>query len=364
MKLEKYKNKGLSGLINLGNTCFLNSTLQLLSHTYELNECLNNKDCRKKIKDNDDAKILIEWNNLRNMLWKKNDVVSPNDFFNSIKNIEKIKGEIIFTQHKEHDLTEFLIFIINSFHNALSRDVNITIVGNVINDKDKIAIICFEKIKNMYEKNYSEIIKIFYAIQVSEITFINSGKINITPEPYFIVNLPIPELISDSSVSSFVSSSVSSSVLEPLSIFDCFDTYVNEEIIDGDNSIIDETTGEKHAFKKKLMFWSFPDILIINLNRRYLKKNYNMVSFPLENLNLSKYVIGYNNESSIYDLYGVGNHIGNEFTGHYTSYIKNANGNWYNYNDTNVIPLDENDVVSINAYCLFYRKQSKANKSN
>ena len=44
---EMYKGKGLTGLLNIGNSCYINSFVAVLSHTYELNEFLNNKSYQK-----------------------------------------------------------------------------------------------------------------------------------------------------------------------------------------------------------------------------------------------------------------------------------------------------------------------------
>ena len=80
------------------------------------------------------------------------------------------------------------------------------------------------------------------------------------------------------------------------------------------------------------------------------------VDIPFD-LDLSSFVKGYNASSYKYDLYGVYNHWGGSFGGHYTGNILNANGKWYTFNDTNVMEIAENNVISVNSYCLFYRKK-------
>ena len=218
-----------------------------------------------------------------------------------------------------------------------------SIEGEVKDEKDKIAVKCFERIKNMYEKDYSEIWNIFYGIQVCQLeNSVTGKKLNMIPEPYFIINLPIP-----------------GNNKSP-TLIDCFDLYVETEILDGDNSILDEETGNKVSTKKNIMFWNFPNILVIDIKRFNVmnRKNQIMVDFPLENLNLSKYVIGYNKDTFIYDLYGVCNHSGSVIGGHYTSFVKNANGKWYHYNDTSVAEVSMiQQIVTPKAYCFFYRKR-------
>jgi len=344
MNFEKYKDKGLSGLANLGNTCFLNSTMQILSHTYELNEFLNMQTYKKRLKNKYDSILLVEWDNLRQLLWNENCIVSPYKFVKAVQKVARIKNYELFTGFEQNDLPEFLIFIIDCFHNAISREVNMEIKGSILNEKDKIAVICFERIKQMYSKDYSEIWNMFYGIQLSQLISLETNEIiSITPEPYFIINLPIP------------TNNKSPSLL------DCFDLYVEGETLDGENAVFNEKTNKKESARKNMTFWTFPSILVIDIKRfnSSNRKNQILIDFPLENLDLSKYVSGYKKQSYIYDLYAVCNHSGSALGGHYTSFIKNANAKWYHFNDTNVSEVTNlNYIISPKAYCFFYRKKN------
>lgn len=340
MDVTKYKNKGLSGLANLGNTCFINSCIQVLSHTYELNNFLDNESYKNKLKNKYDSALLIEWDNLRKILWNNNCVVSPGKFISTIQKVAKLKNMEIFTGYSQNDVSEFLLFLIDCFHSSISREITITISGNPQSDTDNLAMKCFEMVKNTYSKDYSEIWNLFYAVNVSEITRVDNGKVlSMNPEPFFMVDLPIPPKNKSPS------------------LIDCFNHYVEGEIIQG---YTDEETKEKIDIRKKILFWSFPNVLAIDLKRfnNRFQKNQIYVTFPLDDLDLSDYVIGYKKQNFKYELYGVCNHSGGVMGGHYTSYVKNANEKWYHYNDTSVTEVGINEsIVSPKAYVLFYRKK-------
>lgn len=70
------------------------------------------------------------------------------------------------------------------------------------------------------------------------------------------------------------------------------------------------------------------------------------VDFPLDGLDMSKYVIGKEEGSDmIYDCYAVSNHYGNMGFGHYTAYAKNAlNDKWYEYDDSRVQQISDDKV--------------------
>ena len=87
------------------------------------------------------------------------------------------------------------------------------------------------------------------------------------------------------------------------------------------------------------------------------KKNKTKVVFE-DVLDIAQYTAK-TSTSTMYDLYAVIVHKGHTCTsGHYTCYVKAANGKWFNMNDSFVSEVSFSKVRKDEAYVLFYSKKS------
>ena len=99
-------------------------------------------------------------------------------------------------------------------------------------------------------------------------------------------------------------------------------------------------------------------MLIIHLKRfdNYQRKIKKFIYYD-EILNLSKLNKNDSNEKVFYKLSSMLLHEGNSVdSGHYYSYIKASNNNWYIFNDHYVMKEDKNNILNQKPYLLFYEK--------
>ena len=340
---KNYLEHGYTGLTNLGNTCFLNSCIQILTHTPELHNIFKNKAVLARIETNkrlDETIILEEWKTLAELMWSGNGIVKPVKFVTSVQQVALKKNIEIFTGFAQNDVTEFLRFVVNCFHMSIARPVKVSIKGKVKTKVDTMAVKCCEMLNDIYSKEYSEIYELFYGTCVTELKSVQKEIYSSKPEHFFIIDLPIP--VEEKSTN--------------ITLYDCFDLFVKEELMHGDNQWFNEKTGKKEDVLRRNYFWNFPKILVITLKRfSSLNTRLNhLVDCPLTGLDLSKYAEGYDSSKYIYELYGVSNHMGGPMGGHYTSYIKTTQ-DWVHYNDDQLNKMSADAVITPMSYCLFYK---------
>lgn len=184
--------------------------------------------------------------------------------------------------------------------------------------------------------------------------------------------LPVHCFVQNKEVDCEVEGSLSVQRNQSTSLEACIDLFTQpENLSDGDSWRCPRCKKPVEA-TKQMSVWRLPHILIIQLKRfsfkyvLYSDKIDKFVQYPIRGLNLRPYMSGEPEDGpTIYDLYGVINHMGRLLGGHYTSYARlvakhdsrQSEIDWRLFDDSRVNFCPESRVVNEQAYLLLYRRR-------
>ena len=126
--------KGVVGLQNMGNTCYANSTVQLLRAVPELNAfCLQeNLEALCVNKESTEAKVLLAYQDLLKSLWSAHRpaYVRPLGFLTAIR--DNVRGTFYesFGRPQQNDSHEYMTYLLDNFHEALNKNHGATHQAN------------------------------------------------------------------------------------------------------------------------------------------------------------------------------------------------------------------------------------------
>ena len=198
--LEKFKNDldfnnnhGLCGSINLGNTCFMNSSIACLSNCSELTEYfLRQKyinDINEDNRDGAEGALAEEWYNLLGNYWlTKHTVGNP-------KNIKIIVGSKNrkFSGYNQQDSNEFMTVFLEILGEDLNRAKKKVYRELKEQQKEESDLEAAFRFWGLHvERNDSIITDLFHGLLKSTITCPNCGFKNITYDPFNTLTLTIP----------------------------------------------------------------------------------------------------------------------------------------------------------------------------
>ncbi|XP_039933025.1 ubiquitin carboxyl-terminal hydrolase 8 isoform X2 [Hirundo rustica] len=331
----------LTGLRNLGNTCYMNSILQCLCNAPHLAEYFNRNLYQADINRSNflghKGEVAEEFGVIMKALWAgQYKYISPKDFKITIG---KINDQ--FAGYSQQDSQELLLFLMDGLHEDLNKADNRKRYKEENNDHlddSSAAEIAWHKHKQL---NESIIVALFQGQFKSTVQCLTCHKRSRTFEAFMYLSLPL--------------ASSSKCTLQ-----ECLRLFSKEEKLTDNNRFYCSHCKTRRDSSKKIEIWKLPPVLLVHLKRfsydgRWKQKLQTSVDFPLETLDLSQYVIGPKTSLKRYNLFSVSNHYGGLDGGHYTAYCKNASKQrWFKFDDHEVSEISASSVKSSAAYILFY----------
>lgn len=358
---------GMTGLKNLGNTCYMNSMIQCLAGTSLLARIFLNGTYRKQInmqnKLGTQGVLAKAFGDLVSALY------SDQCTFLVPTTMKDVSGRLRseFAGTDQQDAQEFLTFMLDSLHEDLNlnggkRLPPLTDDEERMREKLPVRYASFLEWERYRKSDNSAIVSIFQGQYQSRLTCMTCKFTSTTYNPFSVLSLPLAPG-------------------RHVSLEQCFDMFVMEEVLDNDDAWYCPQCKTQRKATKALRISRLPMILIVHLKRfktngRWSNKLDTFVDYPMHNLDLTSYWPAFRAEDKLwvdkvpksdqvppfkYDLYGVVNHYGSLRGGHYTAYLHKNNKGWLVFDDSRVAMIPKEKVVSRDAYVLFYQRDLSMN---
>ncbi|RZF33341.1 hypothetical protein LSTR_LSTR007686 [Laodelphax striatellus] len=335
---------GRNGLKNIGNTCFLNSVVQCLSHISHLREYFRSGSYLADIKSQSDGALVKSFANLLNDLWDgENRAVQPSAFKRCFQQFAPC-----FMGNNQQDAQEFLRYLLEGLHvdvnRVRSKIRDYTDLDDSLSDHQK-AMECW---KRYLKCDNSKIVDLFVGQLKSTLKCATCGHCSTTYDPFWDLSLSLPDRISH------------------VRLTQCLDTFTRDEVLEANEMPTCSKCKTRRKCTKSLKIQRLPMILVLHLKRfspsessRHRKMT-TLVDFPLENLDLGPYTEGSSSSSaaaSLYNLVAVSKHSGTIMSGHYVA-ICRQNDQWIEFNDERVT-VRGSSIGCGDAYLLFYERNKE-----
>ncbi|KAJ6636569.1 Ubiquitin carboxyl-terminal hydrolase 32, partial [Pseudolycoriella hygida] len=183
---------GATGLHNLGNTCFMNSALQVLFNTQPLTQYFNRNmhlyELNTTNKLGTKGQLAMRYSELLKEVWTS-----------STRSVAPLKLRFCMTKYApqfagggQHDSQELLEWLLDGLHEDLNRVTEKPYSELKDSDGRADSVVAHEAWAQHHARNQSIVIDLFYGQLKSKVSCLGCGRDSVRFDPFSLLSLPLP----------------------------------------------------------------------------------------------------------------------------------------------------------------------------